>query len=545
MEKELLLGCAALTLLPVALPAATKANNKVKDNKQPNIILIMADDMGYSDIECYGGVIPTPNINRLAASGIHYTQFYNTARSCPTRASLITGLYPHQAGIGEMSEDPKTICYTEDEVNEADGYATFLNRHCVTMAEVLGSAGYHTYMTGKWHLGMHTPEKWPLQRGFERFYGILAGATSYLAPFGGRQLWRDNEPLPVPEPPYYTTDAFTDEAIRYIDEQQDNKPFFLYLAYNSPHWPLHAKQEDIDLFKGKFDAGWEAIREIKHKRMIELGLADESWGLAEWENRHWDQLTDEERANSSLRMSVYAAQIYCMDYNIGKLLDYLEETGKRDNTLIVFLSDNGACAENYSETGFGTVADINNPNSTVAPSYGKPWAQVSNTPFRKYKVRAYEGGISTPLILSWHKKFAKYEGQRRTNIGFLPDLMATFVDVSGATYPTKFHNGQDIYPLEGASLCPTVKKPKTVIHDYIYGEHFDNRFVRHGKWKAVFDQDKKVWELYDIEADRTERNNIADSNKEVLDELISHWTVWAETHHVYPKRPKVDKKKNK
>ncbi len=532
-------GCLALSLVPGALSAADKADNKHKDRKdssRPDIILIMADDMGYSDIECYGGVIPTPNLNRLADSGVRYTQFYNTGRSCPTRASLMTGLYPHQAGIGAMSEDPGSKSLTDDEVTLAEGYAAFLNRHCVTLAEVLGSAGYHTYMTGKWHLGMHGREKWPLQRGFERFYGILAGATSYLAPHSGRKLWMDNEPLPVPEPPYYTTDAFTDQAIRFISEQKDERPYFLYLAYNAPHWPLHAKQEDIDRFIGKFDAGWESIRETKRQRMIELGLIKDSWGLAEWENRHWEELTDQQRTNSALRMSVYAAQIYCMDYNIGKLLDYLEENGRIDNTLIIFLSDNGACAEPYSETGFGTVNDINNPESTVAPSYGKPWAQVSNTPYRKYKVRAYEGGISTPLILSWPKLYSQYDGQFRHNIGFLPDLMATFIDVSGATYPSVWHGGKEIYPLEGVSLLPSVTDPDVVLHNYLYGEHFNNRYVRHDKWKAVYDEQGQRWELYDIENDRTECHDLSKKYPEILSEMVSRWDSWAASQHVYPKR---------
>ena len=526
-----LMGAAAVASATVAQAAGTKKTSGAR----PNIVLIMMDDMGYSDIECYGGLIPTPNINRLASSGVRYTQFYNTARSCPTRASLLTGLYPHQAGIGEMSEDPGSKVMPED---DSDGYMAALNRHCVTMAEVLGDAGYHTYMVGKWHVGMHGMEKWPLQRGFDRFYGILAGATSYLAPHDGRGLYLDNTKLPVPEPPYYTTDAFTDKAIEFLGTRKDDDPFFLYVAYNAPHWPLHAKQEDIDKFKGKFDAGWQAIQEQKRQRMIDLGIVKPEWGVAEWENRNWDELSDKEKQNSSLRMSVYAAQIYCVDYNVGKLLDYLEETGQRDNTLIIFLSDNGACAEPYSETGFGTVNDINNPDSWVAPSYGKPWAQVSNTPYRKYKVRAYEGGISTPLILSWPEKYAKYDGTWRNNVGFLPDIMATFVDVSGATYPAVYHNGNEIYPMEGSSLCPTVKNPKKSIHDYIYGEHFDNRYVRWKNWKAVYDEKGKVWELYDIENDRTERHNLAAEKPEILADLTAHWKEWADTHHVYPKRPK-------
>ena len=417
-------------------------------------------------------------------------------------------------------------------------YQGYLNRNCVTMAEVLKGAGYHTYMSGKWHLGMHGQEKWPLQRGFDRFYGILAGATSYLQPHGGRGLTLDNTKLTPPEAPYYTTDAFTDYAIEFLDSNKgDGKPYFLYLAYNAPHWPLHAKQEDIDKFLGKYDAGWEKIREARFRRQAELGIVDDTWELAEWESRRWEDLTDKEREDAALRMSVYAAQVHCMDYNVGRVLDWVEKSGEKDNTLIVFLSDNGACAEPHTETGFGTVADINDPNSWVAPSYGLPWAQVSNTPLRKYKVRAYEGGLAVPLIVSWPKRFSRYDGQIRDNVSFLPDLMATFVDVAGATYPATY-NGNDIHPLEGKSLVPTVRKPKTVLHDYLFGEHFDNCYVRHGDWKAVKDEKSKEWELFNIPADRSERHNLAAQHPEILDELVARWKEWAATHEVYPKKLK-------
>ena len=330
------------TVFALGASAAALAGGAATAAKQPNIILIMVDDMGYSDVGCYGGEIPTPNIDRLAKSGVRYTQFYSTARSCPTRASLMTGLYAHQAGIGGMSEDPVPGRKPGDpSPRKPAAYQGYLNRNCVTIAEVLKSAGYHTYMAGKWHLGMHGQEKWPLQRGFDRFYGILAGASSYLRPHGGRGLTLDNTKLPPPEAPYYTTDAFTDYAIEFLDSNKgDGKPYFLYLAYNAPHWPLHAKQEDIDKFLGKYDAGWEAIREARFRRQAELGLVDDSWELAEWESRRWEDLTDTERKHSAMRMSVYAAQVYCMDYNVGRVLDWVEKSGEKDNTLIIFLSDN-------------------------------------------------------------------------------------------------------------------------------------------------------------------------------------------------------------
>lgn len=510
---------------------------------QPNIVLIMADDMGYSDIGCYGSEIPTPNIDKLAKNGIRFTQFYNTGRSCPSRASLLTGLYPHQAGIGEMSEDPGTE-KQHTKYEPEFGYKGYLNRNCVTIAEVLKSAGYHTYMAGKWHVGMHGKEKWPLQRGFEHFYGILSGASSYLQPNGDRGLTLDNSNLPAPQPPYYTTDAFTDHAIQFIDNQTDEKPFFLYLAFNAPHWPLHAKDKDIEKFIGKYECGWEAIQERRHKKMIELGIVDPNWEVAEWESRHWNELTENEQHNSALRMSVYAAQIYALDYNIGKLINHLEEKGILDNTLIVFLSDNGACAEPYSETGSGSIEDINNPKLVWRPSYGLPWSQVSNTPYRKYKVRAYEGGISTPLIVSWKSKYQHLNNSIRTNVGFLPDIMATFIEVANAKYPTTFHNGNKITPLVGTSLTKALDNPNAILHEYLFGEHYENQYVRWNDWKAIKDQESDSWELYNIKNDRTERHNLSAKYPDILNKLIKKWNNWAAESNVYPKNP-TEKKRTK
>lgn len=530
-RKQLLYSVPGITVM-ISLPCSAKENTPPEE--RPNIVLIMVDDMGYSDLGCFGGEIPTPNIDRLAENGIRYTQFYNTARSCPTRASLLTGLYPHQAGIGEMTEEPAEK--PDQRKDRPHGYKGYLNRNCVTIAEVLKEAGYHTYMTGKWHVGVHGKERWPLQRGFERYYGILPGAASYFRPHADRCLTLDNNHLPPPEQPYYTTDAFTDYAIDFMKGQKDDKPFFLYVAYNAPHWPLQAKDEDIKKFKGRYDEGWEKIQQERYNRMVRLGIIDESWGIAEWESRKWDDLTEKEKRNSSQRMSVYAAQVHAVDYNVGKIIDYLKKENKLDNTLIIFLSDNGACAEPYSETGFGTVDMVNDPNRWVEPSYGLPWAQVSNTPYRKYKVRAYEGGISTPLILSWKDKYSAYNNQIRKNVTFLPDIMATFIDVAGATYPDTYHNGQEIIPIQGKSMCPTVTVPDTQLHEYIFGEHFNNRYVRHKNWKAVKDENSNQWELYDIEKDRTERHNLAKERPKILKNLILEWEEWAYRSYVFPKR---------
>ncbi len=524
-----------LVALPALLAVGCVGQQSCED---PNILLILVDDMGYSDLGCFGSEIPTPNIDRLASEGIRYTQFYTTGRSCPTRASIMTGLYQHQAGIGGMAEDPYNHKKYKSQPHDLKeiGYRGALNKECVTLAEVLRDEGYNTYMVGKWHLGLEGMEKWPLQRGFDRYYGILSGASSYLCPQGDRGLTLDNSELPPPQQPYYTTDAFTDHAINFMKSgQQSGQPFFMYMAYNAPHWPLQAKDEDIERFIGKYDAGWEATREARYERMKSMGIIDKDWELAEWESRSWSELTETERRHSALRMSVYAAQVYSLDYNVGRVLDYLEQIGERDNTLIIFMSDNGACAEPYSETGSTTIADINRANSWIFPSYGLPWAQVSNTPLRKYKTRAYEGGISTSFIMSWPNNFSEYNGQIRRNVGFLPDIMATFVDASGATYPTTY-DGHTIQPMEGESILPTVANPELVIHDYIFGEHFQNNYARNGRWKIVKDQTSDQWELYDVEADRSERNNLAERYPERVEQMEAKWYEWAEPRRVFPQQ---------
>lgn len=507
--------------------------------EKPNVVIFLVDDMGYSDIGCYGGEIMTPNLDRLASTGVRFTQFYNTSRSCPARASLMTGLYQHQAGIGQMSEDPGTFKKeTQRDINDwgSEGYQGYLNRNCVTIAEVLKENGYHTYMAGKWHLGMHGQEKWPLQRGFERFYGILAGAASYLRPEGGRGLTLDNKHLPAPEAPYYTTDAFTDHALQFISEQKDDKPFFLYLAFNAPHWPLQAKDEDIQKFTKLYRSkGWDKIRQERYNRMQKMGIIDKNVGFAEWENRSWNELTEKEKDESVYRMAVYAAQVHCVDYNVGKVIDYLKKTKQLDNTLILFLADNGACAEPYLELGGGKQEDINNPACNNMPSYGRAWAQTSNTPFRKYKCRSYEGGISTPLIFSWKMKLGNRHGNLCTTPGYLPDIMPTVLEATGAVYPETYHGGNKIHPLVGTSLFPAIMEKVPSLHEYMYWEHQGNRAIRYGNWKAIRDEAGTAWELYDIVKDRTEKHNLASQHPDVLKKLREEWEYWAIKHNVLPK----------
>jgi arylsulfatase A-like enzyme len=502
---------------------------------RPNIVLIMADDMGFSDIGCYGGEIPTPNIDALAKNGLRFTQFYNSARCCPTRASLLTGLHPHQTGVGHMTEEPLR---PDAENWGTPGYQGFLNNRCATMAEMLKPVFYHTYMAGKWHLGMHGQSKWPLQRGFEKYYGMLAGAASYFKPQGARGLTYNNTPLDAPQGEYYTTDAFTDSAIAFTETQQDGRPFFLYLAYNAPHWPLQAKKEDIQKFENRYEKGWDAIREARLAKQKTIGLLNADAKLSERDSsvKAWTELTAQEKKDLAYRMAVYAAQISSMDQNIGKLIASLKKQGKFENTLIIFLSDNGACPEPYKLLGGGELADINDPSHSDAISYGTGWANASNTPFRKWKREMEEGGIRTPLIMHWPAGIPSAQRNKFINTpSYLIDVMPTVLEAAQSVYLPPL-NGNNRFPLEGRSLAAVFSGKAISQAEYMFWEHEGNRAVRKGNWKAVKDSLSSNWMLFDLAADMLEGTDLAIKNPAVLKELTGKWQQWAETHAVFPKK---------
>ncbi|NOX97135.1 MAG: sulfatase-like hydrolase/transferase [Nitrospirae bacterium] len=512
---------------------------------KPNIILILNDDMGYSDLGCYGGEVQTPNLDSLAANGLRYTQFYNTARCCPSRASLLTGLYPHQADVGHMTED-----------DGVDGYLGNLNPNTVTIAEGLKRGGYATYMSGKWHVThfVNGPkDNWPCQRGFDKYYGILTGAANYHQP---RTLTRNNERIEPEDEDYFLTDVISDEAIRQIrehTEKHSHRPFFQYVAYTAPHWPLHAHPGDIAKYKGRYDAGWDQLRQERLQRMIEMGIIHRSWKLTERDPcvPRWEEADHKDW--QVRRMEVYAAQIDRMDQGIGRILQALKDSGQSDNTLIVFLSDNGGCAEEIekdwqewitrggeqigtSKTRAGHDVQYGN-DPTIMPggeetyqSYGVPWANVSNTPFRLYKHWVHEGGIATPLIVHWPGGIPA-KGELRRQPAQLPDIMATFLDLAGVEYPSAY-NGQEVKPLEGFSLAPTFANgppPREVL----YWEHEGNKAVRKGKWKLVCKYPED-WELYDMEAGRTETKNIAADHPGIVKELADLYEQWARRCKVMP-----------
>ncbi len=502
MPRAILCAILVAAVVPCAAGAAAA--------QRPNVVIIMADDMGFSDLGCYGSEIATPNLDRLAAGGLRFTQFYNTARCCPTRAALLTGLYPHQAGVGHMVTDRGT-----------PGYRGFLNERCVTIAEVLRPAGYRTLMAGKWHVGEERPH-WPCDRGFDAYFGLLNGSSNYFRLESNRRMARDNE-LWTPGPGFYMTDAFTDEAIRMLDAQRGRaEPFFLYLAYTSPHWPLHALPEDIARYRGKYMEGWDKLRESRYRRLVDLGIIRTGWKIspADPEAPRWESLSEDERRRQDERIAIYAAQIDRMDQNIGRVLKKIDEVGARENTLILFLADNGGCAEPVDRGTPGAV-----PGSADSfLSYGLPWANASNTPFRLYKHWVHEGGISTPLIASW-PAVIRTGGGVTHQPGHLVDLMATCVDVSGASYPTE-RAGQSIQPMEGRSLAPILRGETRKPHDAIYWEHEGNRAVRRGKWKLV-SKFPGGWELYDLDADRTELHNLASDHPELVREMSALYGAWA------------------
>ncbi len=476
--------------------------------------------MGFSDIGSYGGEIQTPNIDRLAEGGIRFTQFYNNAICVPTRASLLTGLYSQQVGV--YANSPKVM------------------ENSVTLAEVLRQAGYTTLMTGKWHA-----QEIPVERGFDHYFGLTDGCCNYFNPGPQRpgeknpgrkpfprewphwRQWAIEDQVFLPYEPenkdFYTTDAFTDYALEYLTQKEkEDKPFFLYLAYTAPHYPLHAWPEDIAKYQGKYMMGWDKLREERYQRMRKMKLIDDTWPLSprDPEVASWAEIENKEEWD--LRMAVYAAMIDRMDQNIGRILSKIHKMGEEDNTLIIFLSDNGGCGEKVNVT-----PDIPPGPVESYRSVDPPWANASNTPFRKYKVWDYEGGIHTPMIAYW-PAVIKDGGRITDQVGHIIDIMATFVDVSGGKYPSIYEE-KEIVPLEGKSLLPIFQGREREGHEALYWqiENGRHRAIRKGKWKMISRSPQAPWELYDLYVDRTELHDLAGQYPEIVSELSKMWESWA------------------
>ena len=530
---------------------------------RPNFVLILVDDMGYSDIGCYGSEIQTPNLDRLARGGMRFSQMYNYARCCPTRACMLTGAYPHQAGIGHMMEN-----------SGSPAYQGYLRDDVVTIAEALKSGGYRTYMSGKWHVGgaydPTRPQTWrpgeeghptPRQRGFDRYYGTLDGAGSFFSPYS---LMEDDSFVPAGEAfgsqengqedqsaasdTYYYTDAISDQAAKMIEEaSQTGDPFFLYVAYTAPHWPLHALPEDIAKYEGIYrKGGWDALRTARHEELKGMGLLDSRWDISPrdesappWEearNRDWEDM----------RMAVYAAQIDRMDQGIGRILSALRDSQLDDNTLILFLSDNGGCAEFLAENGWvdrysdwtpdgrpmrvGNDPGIRPGGPHTFMSYDLPWANASNAPFRLYKHWVHEGGISTPLIAHWPSEIQP--NQIVHEACHIIDILPTLLDAAGIPHLAEY-NGRPVQPPEGESFLPLLRGGNWSRQSHIFWEHEGNQAVRLGQWKLVC-RYGGGWELYDMQEDRTELNDLSDKNSPKVEEFAGLYRSWAERVGVLP-----------
>lgn len=511
-------------------------------NRRPNIVLILNDDMGFSDIGCYGGEIDTPTLDMLARRGLRFSQFYNTARCSPSRASLLTGLHPHQTGIGVLTYDLGP-----------EGYSGNLSEQCITIPEALRGNGYRTYMSGKWHVASNLvspTSAWPRQRGFDEFFGTIIGAGSFYDP---NTLTRGNqnaEHEARDNPEFFYTDAISDQAVEYLDAHATghaDQPFFMYVAYTAPHWPLHAHEEDVAKYRGRFDAGWDALRVERLRKLVSSGILKPEWGLSDRDPTQPPWTEAEEKAWLLRCMEVYAAQVDRMDQGIGRIVEALKRHGTFDDTLIIFLADNGACAEDIPEgltvdvlvnqlliarshtragepVRFGNTPQIMPGAEDTYQSYGPAWANLSNTPFRLYKHWIHEGGIATPLIAHWPAGIRDQGGIRHTP-GYLPDIMATLLDVTGTACPRE-RNGLPVPAIEGASLRPAFEADGLPERP-MFWEHEGNAAVRVGRWKLVRKY-PDPWELYDLDTDRTELTDLSARHPERVRDMLALYQAWAD-----------------
>lgn len=501
---------------------------------RPNILLILVDDMGYSDLSCYGGEIATPHIDALADRGLRFTQFYNAARCCPSRAALLTGLYPHQAGMGHQNQD-----------RGLPGYRGRITDNAVTIAEVLQRYDYATYQVGKWHVGSQK-DYWPGAKGFDQYFTLIEGVMSYYNQWPwvrGQDTLRMtyNGEAYRTDPGFFATDTFSDTAAAFITRHDPDQPFFMYLAYNAPHWPLHAKPEDIELYRDKYDIGWDSVRTLRFQKMIEMGIMPSETELTDRFPTvpEWESLPDSSRETWVIKMELYAAVMHRLDLGVGRVVEALRTTGQLDNTLILFLSDNGACHED--PTGPWSVYPEDGPPGSERsfPAYELPWANVGNTPFRLFKSWLHEGGLRTPLIAHFPGVAPAGEINAKT-VGHIIDLMPTVLELAGAEYPDTL-DGRAFTPSSGISLLSTLQGEPQAGHDWLFWEHQFNKAVRQGDWKLVsafnIPGEGKLdkWELYDLKADPVERHDLSDRYPGKVAYMAARYEEWAKKVGAYDK----------
>ena len=522
---------AVLLLLATTMLRAQNSRQKSKPTTKPNFVLILVDDMGFSDIGAYGSEISTPNLDRLAGGGMRFTQFYNTSRCCPSRAALQTGVYPHQAGVGFMNGNLGT-----------DTYQGFLNRKVITIAEGLKTAGYTTLMSGKWHIG-NEPAQWPGARGYDKYFALIGGTSHQFYPHpyklrdadffvknGEKLVNFTTEKKPAD---FYLTDEITNNALEFLDGTNgSNKPFFLFTAFNAPHFPLQARLGDIAKYRGKYMKGWDVVRSERYKKLLSLGIIPPECKLSPRDSLipAWDQMRQSEQETWDLKMAVFAAMVDRIDYNVGRILTKLVELGVDNNTYVIFLSDNGASHEypfalwkqTPEVTEYVRPLTADNPQSYVSYEYN--WANVSNTPFRSFKHWEHEGGISTPFIVYAPGKIQPNTMQHTP--AHIIDIQPTLLDLAGVKYPTQF-NGNPLIPQAGLSLKDALAGKPYAGHEAIFWEHQGNRAVRKGDWKIVSWYPQNTWELYNIKDDRTELHNLNATQPEKVRELSALYDAWA------------------
>jgi len=527
----------ALVLVAFLTGCASAPPAGERPARRPNIVIILADDLGFSDLGCYGSEIATPNIDLLARGGVRLTQFYNAGRCCPSRACLLTGLYPHQAGVGHMVADRHT-----------PSYQGFLNDRCVTIAEALKPSGYQTLMVGKWHVGNDRPH-WPVDRGFDRSIALIGSGRHYFMIPPGRILTDGENPTLPSGEDFYITDYFSQKAVDCLElAGRGEKPFFLYVAYTAPHWPLQARAEDVASHRATYAAGWDALREARRRRAVEEGLVRPEWLLSPRDPRVPPWADSPDRAWQSERMAVYAAQVEGLDRGVGRIVGKLRDMGALDNTLLLFMSDNGGCSEEITGEGRWLEDDIpkrtsdgrpirvgNTPTIFPGPadtfsSYGVGWANLSNTPFRLYKSWVHEGGIAAPFIAHWPAVLGA--GGLIQAPGHLVDVLPTCLDAARAEVPGT-RAGRALLPLEGETLLPVLRGQASRSPRVFFWEHEGNRAVREGPWKLVA-VNHADWELYNLDQDRTELRDRAAQEPGRVRNLVARYDEWARRSGVLP-----------
>ncbi|MDB5257995.1 MAG: sulfatase [Chitinophagaceae bacterium] len=504
----------------IIFTSSTIRSTSILTPSRPNIIIILADDMGFSDLGCFGSEIATPNLDKLATGGIRLTNFYNCGRCCPSRASLLTGLYPHQAGVGDVLENKGYPAY--------QGY---LDDSCVTIAQLLQQAGYHTITSGKWHVGTE-PSALAYNRGFDQSFCMLNNGSSYYknGPLyndgrsvtfmnGGEVIQRDTN--------YYLTQQITDFAVNALDGHKDkSQPFFLYLTYTAPHWPIQAIQQDIEKYRGHYKMGWDKLREARYQKLIQDKIIHKDWPLSPRFATvpAWNTLTAKEQEQWDIKMAIYAAMIDRMDQGVGQILDQLKKMGQDKNTLILFLSDNGGSGDEVKKLSYVIQRNGQPGSGESIDSYDRNWGNVSNTPFQTFKRNVHEGGISSPFI-AYYPGVIK-AGQINPAVSHIMDIMPTCLDVAQVDYPKTF-NGHSLKPLGGVSLLKNITNQSTIANGVLYWEHEGNKAVRDGQWKLVYELESAQWELYDMIKDRTEIHDLSKQYPEQVNRLRLLHEQWS------------------